>query len=56
MSIPYGLQRPVCTITRWADAGWIGEVGPYPSFPDPGAGSTSMSQNITKSATKGRNQ
>lgn len=56
MSIPYSLHRPGASSRPRPDAGWIGVAGPDPSFPDPGAGSTSLSQNITKPATKGPNQ
>lgn len=38
MSILYGLQHLGFTIPPQADAGWIGEVGPGPSYLDEGSG------------------
>ncbi|MET7637638.1 flavodoxin family protein [Streptomyces sp. NPDC005438] len=38
MSILYSLQHIGYTIPPQADAGWIGEVGPGPSYLDPGSG------------------
>jgi multimeric flavodoxin WrbA len=38
MSILYALQHVGYTIPPQADAGWIGEVGPGPSYLDPGSG------------------
>ena len=38
MSILYGLQHIGFTIPPGADAGWIGEVGPGPSYLDEGSG------------------
>ena len=38
MSILYSLQHLGYTIPPQADAGWIGEVGPGPSYLDPGSG------------------
>jgi len=38
MSILYGLQHIGYTIPPQADAGWIGEVGPGPSYLDEGSG------------------
>lgn len=38
MSILYSLQHIGFTIPPAADAGWIGEVGPGPSYLDPGSG------------------
>ncbi len=38
MSILYSLQHLGCTIPPQADAGWIGEAGPGPSYLDPGSG------------------
>jgi len=38
MSILYALQHIGYTIPPQADAGWIGEVGPGPSYLDPGSG------------------
>ncbi|OEV04234.1 flavodoxin family protein [Streptomyces oceani] len=38
MSVLYGLQHIGYTIPPQADAGWIGEVGPGPSYLDPGSG------------------
>ena len=38
MSILYSLQHIGYTIPPAADAGWIGEVGPGPSYLDPGSG------------------
>lgn len=38
MSILYSLQHVGYTIPPAADAGWIGEVGPGPSYLDPGSG------------------
>ena len=34
----YTLQNIGCTIPPQADAGWIGEAGPGPSYLDPGSG------------------
>jgi len=36
MNILYSLQHLGCVIPPQADAGWIGEVGPGPSYLDPG--------------------
>ena len=38
MSILYSLQHIGYTIPPQADAGWIGEAGPGPSYRDPGSG------------------
>ena len=38
MGILYALQHIGYTIPPQADAGWIGEAGPGPSYPDPGSG------------------
>ncbi|MBA2593966.1 MAG: flavodoxin family protein [Gammaproteobacteria bacterium] len=38
MNILYSLQHIRCTIRPQADAGWIGEVGPGPSYLDKGSG------------------
>ena len=38
MAILYSLQHIGYTIPPQADAGWIGEVGPGPSYLDPGSG------------------
>ena len=38
MSILYSLQHIGCTIPPQADAGWLGEVGPGPSYLDEGSG------------------
>ena len=38
MSTPYSLQHIGYTIPPAADAGWIGEVGPGPSYLDEGSG------------------
>ncbi len=38
MSILYALQHIGYTIPPQADAGWIGEAGPGPSYMDPGSG------------------
>lgn len=38
MSILYALQHLGYTIPPQADAGWIGEAGPGPSYADPGSG------------------
>ncbi len=38
MNILYSLQHIGCVIPPQADAGWIGEVGPGPSYLDPGSG------------------
>ena len=38
MSILYSLQHLGFTIPPQADAGWIGEAGPGPSYLDPGSG------------------
>ncbi|MDP9403143.1 MAG: flavodoxin family protein [Actinomycetota bacterium] len=38
MSILYSLQHLGYTIPPQADAGWIGEAGPGPSYLDPGSG------------------
>src|SRR5690606_35365118 len=38
MSILFSLQHIGYTIPPQADAGWIGEVGPGPSYLDPGSG------------------
>ncbi|MFB6225608.1 MAG: flavodoxin family protein [Candidatus Paceibacteria bacterium] len=38
MGILYSLQHVGFTIPPQADAGWIGEVGPGPSYLDPGSG------------------
>lgn len=38
MNILYSLQHLGCAIPPQADAGWIGEVGPGPSYLDPGSG------------------
>lgn len=38
MNILYSLQHIGCTIPPQADAGWIGEIGPGPSYLDEGSG------------------
>jgi len=38
MSILYSLQHLGCTIPPQADAYWVGEAGPGPSYLDPGSG------------------
>jgi multimeric flavodoxin WrbA len=38
MNVLYSLQHLGYTIPPQADAGWIGEVGPGPSYLDPGSG------------------
>lgn len=38
MNILYSLQHLGCSIPPQADSGWIGEVGPGPSYLDPGSG------------------
>ncbi len=38
MNVLYSLQHLGFTIPPQADAGWIGEVGPGPSYLDPGSG------------------
>jgi len=38
MSLLYALQHIGYTIPPQADAGWIGEAGPGPSYMDPGSG------------------
>ncbi|MDB5179136.1 MAG: flavodoxin family protein [Patescibacteria group bacterium] len=38
MNILYSLQHLGCVIPPQADAGWIGPVGPGPSYLDPGSG------------------
>jgi multimeric flavodoxin WrbA len=38
MSILYALQHIGYTVPPQADAGWIGEAGPGPSYLDPGSG------------------
>lgn len=38
MNVLYSLQHIGCTIPPQADAGWIGEVGPGPSYLDAGSG------------------
>jgi multimeric flavodoxin WrbA len=38
MNVLYSLQHVGCTIPPQADAGWIGEAGPGPSYGDDGAG------------------
>lgn len=38
MNVLYSLQHIGCTIPSQADAGWIGEVGPGPSYLDKGSG------------------
>ncbi len=38
MSVLYALQHLGYTIPPQADAGWIGEAGPGPSYRDPGSG------------------
>jgi multimeric flavodoxin WrbA len=38
MNVLYSLQHLGCTIPPQADAGWIGEVGPGPSYLDPDSG------------------
>lgn len=38
MNILYSLQHIGCTIPPQADAGWIGDVGPGPSYLDKGSG------------------
>ena len=40
MSILYGLQHLGFTVPPQADAGWIGEAGPGPSYRDEGSGGT----------------
>ncbi|MBY8883642.1 flavodoxin family protein [Streptomyces sp. PTM05] len=38
MNVLYSLQHLGCVIPPQADAGWIGEAGPGPSYLDPGSG------------------
>jgi multimeric flavodoxin WrbA len=38
MNVLYSLQHLGCTIPPQADAGWIGAIGPGPSYLDPGSG------------------
>jgi multimeric flavodoxin WrbA len=38
MNILYSLQHLGCVVPPQADAGWIGEAGPGPSYLDPGSG------------------
>jgi len=38
MNILYSLQHLGCVIPPQADAGWLGEAGPGPSYLDPGSG------------------
>ncbi len=38
MNVLYSLQHIGYTIPPQADAGWIGEAGPGPSYLDPGSG------------------
>lgn len=38
MNVLYSLQHLGCVIPPQADAGWIGEIGPGPSYGDDGAG------------------
>lgn len=38
MNVLYSLQYLDYTIPPQADAGWIGEAGPGPSYRDPGSG------------------
>ncbi|MGH3498160.1 MAG: flavodoxin family protein [Nocardioidaceae bacterium] len=38
MNVLYSLQHLGCTVPPQADAGWIGEAGPGPSYLDPGSG------------------
>ena len=38
MNILYSLQHLGCTIPPQADAAWLGEAGPGPSYLDPGSG------------------
>lgn len=38
MSVLYALQHIGCAIAPQADAGWIGEAGPGPSYLDQGSG------------------
>lgn len=38
MNVLYSLQHIGCTIPPQADAGWIGEIGPGPSYLDEGSG------------------
>lgn len=38
MNVLYSLQHVGCTIPPQADAGWIGEAGPGPSYLDEGSG------------------
>lgn len=38
MNVLYSLQHIGCTIPPQADAGWLGEVGPGPSYLDEGSG------------------
>lgn len=50
MNLLYSLQHIGCTIAPQADAGWIGEVGPGPSYLDEGSGgpeSDFTNQNLT---------
>jgi len=41
MSVLYALQHLGCSIPPQADAGWIGEAGPGPSYADEGSGGPS---------------
>ncbi|CAN5827923.1 flavodoxin family protein [soil metagenome] len=38
MNVLYSLQHLGCTVPPQADAAWMGEVGPGPSYLDPGSG------------------
>ncbi|MBC7291520.1 MAG: flavodoxin family protein [Actinotalea sp.] len=38
MNVLYSLQHIGCTIPPQADAGWVGEAGPGPSYADEGSG------------------
>ena len=38
MAVLYSLQHLGYTVPPQADAGWIGEAGPGPSYLDPGSG------------------
>jgi hypothetical protein len=38
MNVLHSLQHIGCAIPPQADAGWIGEAGPGPSYLDPGSG------------------
>lgn len=51
MSLLYSLQHIGFVIPPAADAGWIGEVGPGPSYLDPGSGSGGPENGFTNRNT-----